>query len=173
MQDIIIEEINYKAIIRSFINMTIFVTAIALVIYGFEHAIAAYWLPGLIMAVIISFFLIDSLLEAVKEKRLLTITREGIIDNSKESGLGFISFDDIKEFKIVTIYNKKAIAIIPRNMASFSAKYKPAKQRTSRRNAGRESYPVAIFVNRAKDMAAEDILSLLQKRHTDIVSLGG
>ena len=106
MQDIIIEEINYKAIIKSFINMAIFASAIALVIYGFEHAIAACWLPGLIMAVIISFFLIDSLLEAVKEKRLLTITREGIIDNSKD-GLGFISFDDIKEFKIVLNCNFK------------------------------------------------------------------
>jgi len=172
MQDIIIEEINYKAIIKSFINMAIFASAIALVIYGFEHAIAACWLPGLIMAVIISFFLIDSLLEAVKEKRLLTITREGIIDNSKD-GLGFISFDDIKEFKIVTIHNKKAIAVIPRNMASFAARYKPTKQRNSKRNTGKEPYPVAIFVNRAKDMAAEDILTLLQKRHADIVSLGG
>lgn len=173
MQDIVIEEKNYKAIIKSFINMAIFVTAIVLVIYGFEHGIAVYWLPGMIMAIIISFFLIDSLLKAVKEKRLLTITRDGIIDNSKQSSLGFISFDDIREFKIVTIHNKKAIAIIPKNIASFTARYKPAKQKNSKRNTGKEAYPVAIFVNRAKDIAAEDILTLLQKRHADIVSLGG
>jgi len=170
MPDIIIEEINYRAIIRSLINVSIFAVAIMLVVYGFEHGKIGCWLPGLIIAVIVSFFLIDSLLEAVKEKRLITITRDGIIDNS--SGLGFISFDDIQEFKLVTIHNKKAIAIIPKNMRKFVEEHNIETQKV-KRYAGRESAPVVIFVNRAKDMAAEDILTLLQKRLADIACLGG
>ena len=177
MGDIIIEEINYKAIIRSFITITLFACAIGLVIYGFEHNIKVCWLPGLILAVVISFFLIDALMEAVKEKRLITITREGIIDNSDEGGLGFISFDDIKEFKLITIHNKKAIAIIPKNEKSFAIRYKLAANKEAagkagKRNAIKEHNPPVILVNRAKDMAAEDILTLLQKRHADIACLG-
>lgn len=169
MGDIVIEEINYKAIIISFINVALFVTALILAIYGFEHSLVAYWLPGLFISIIISFFLINSLLKAAKVKKLLTITRKGIIDNSS-GGLGYISFDDIKEFKIVTIHKKKAIAVIPKNMSSFAARYNMTKRKASKRSAAIEQQ-YAIFVNRAKDMAAEDILTLLQKRLADIACL--
>ena len=170
MGDIIIEEINYKAKIYSFISVITFITAILLVVYGFDHHIEVFWLPGLIISVVLLFFMIDSLLKAVKVKKLITITREGITDNT-QGGLGYISFDDIKEFKLVTIYNKKAIAVIPKNVASFAERYSMAKHKFYQKHTGIDLPPYAIFVHRAKDMAAEDILTLLQKRLADIESL--
>jgi hypothetical protein len=171
MGDIVIEELNYKAIIFSLINAAIFLSAISLAIYGFDHDSVGFWLSGLTISIIVSFFLIGSLLKAVKIKKLLTITRDGIIDNSSISGVGYISFDDIKEFKIVTIYNKKAIAVIPKNIENFMSELNMVKRRFIKRNLNLELPPVAIFVNRAKDIAPEDILSLLQKRLADITSL--
>jgi hypothetical protein len=171
MGEIVIEEINYRAIIYSGINISIFLSAIMLAIYGFDHHMAKCWLPGLMISIVVSFFLIDSLLKAAKVKKLLTITREGIIDNSSDNGLGFISFDDIKEFKIVTVHNKKAIAVIPKNINGFSSKHNTAKHRFSKRNVNKEAGHLTIFINRAKDIAPEDILSLLQKRLADVACL--
>lgn len=172
MGEIVIEEINYKAVIYSLINITIFLSAILLAIYGFDHNLARCWLPALMISVVVSIFLIDSLLKAAKVKKLLTITREGIIDNSSDEGMGFISFDDIIEFKIVTVHNKKAIAVIPKNINNLSRANNTAKHRFARRNVNKEAEHLTIFINRAKDIAPEDILSLLQKRLADVACLG-
>lgn len=204
MGDIVIEEINYKAIIFSLINAAVFLAAISLAVYGFDHDSVRCWLSGMIISFVISFFLIGSLFNAIRNKKLIIITRDGIIDNSSISGVGYISFDDIKEFKIVTIYNKKAIAVIPKNMDNFISEfsmnnpakdmraigrkeyvpesknlqavkkgmiYSMVKRRVIKRNLNQDLPPVTIYVNRAKNIAPEDILSLLQKRLSDVSSL--
>jgi hypothetical protein len=171
MGEIIIEEINYKAFALSLANLFLLIAASAIAVYGIREAKLRFWLPGITTAFLFLFLFTAAVLKALKEKRLLTITRDGIIDNSSIGGVGFISFDEIKEFIIITIYNKKVIAVIPKNIDSFLSKLPGVKRRLVKRNLNLNLPPVTINVNLAKDMEPEDILSLLQKRLADYSSL--
>jgi len=171
MGEIIIEEINYKAFALSLANLFLLIAASAIAVYGIREAKLRYWLPGIATAFLFLILFTAAVLKALKVKSLLTITRDGIIDNSSIGGVGFISFDEIKEFLIITLYNKKVIAVIPKNIDSFLLKLPGVKRRLVKRNLNLNLPPVTINVNLAKDMEPEDILSLLQKRLADYSSL--
>lgn len=171
MGDIIIEEVNYKAFVMVLANLFLLIAAISFTVYGFGKDKLSYILPGLFTDIIFFVGLIAALVKAMKVRKLLTITHDGIIDNSSIGGVGYISFDDIKEFMIVTLYNKKAIAVIPKNIDNFLSKLNIVKRKLVKRNITLNLPPVAIYVNLAKDMEPEDILTLLQKRLSDYSSL--
>lgn len=171
MGDIIIEEMNYKAFVIMLANLFMLIAAFATTVYGFSKHKLNFWLPGLVSLIVLFIGFIISVMKAVQVKKLLTITREGIVDNSTIGGAGFISFDDIKEFLIISIYNKKAIAVIPKNIEGFLSKLSSIKRRMAKRNLNMNLPPVTILVDMAKDMEPEDILSLLQKRLADYSSL--
>jgi hypothetical protein len=171
MGDIIIEETNYKALLYLLFNLLTLFAAISITVYGFQSERVSLWLTGICTGIALSIGLIGSIVRVLKVKKLITITRDGIIDNSSIGGVGYISYDDISEFRIVTIYNKKAIAVFPKNIDNFMSQLSTVKRRFVKRNLNLNLPPVAIYVNRAKDMEPEDILSLLQKRLADIISL--
>jgi hypothetical protein len=171
MGDIVIEEINYKAFVLVIANLFLLIAAGAVTVYGIREEKVRFWLPGVGIAVLLLVGLIGAVMKAMQVKKLLTITRDGIIDSSSLGGIGFISFDEIKEFLIVNVYNKKAIAVIPKNIDSFLSKLSVVKRRTVKRNLNLNLPPVTINVDLAKDMEPEDILSLLQKRLSDYSSL--
>lgn len=171
MGKIVIEESNYKAFALTLANLFLLLAAIAIMIMGMIEGKIQFWLPGLgaAVALLIGFVLIVA--KSSKNKALLTITMEGVIDNSSIGGVGFISFDDINEFQVINIYNSKAIAVIPKNMDNFLSKLSAVKRRQVKKNINMNFPPVAINVDMAKDMEPEDILSLLQKRLSDYSSL--
>ncbi|HBI72897.1 MAG TPA: hypothetical protein DEG06_10375 [Lachnospiraceae bacterium] len=167
MGEIIIEETNYKAFALTMAYLFMLVAAISVAILGEIKNKKGYLLIGILTAVIFLIGFLWALAKASKIKSLLTITMDGIIDNSSIGAIGFISFDDIKEFKIVTLYNKNAIAVIPKNIDIFLSKLTTVKRRQVKRNIHLNLPPVAIMVDMAKNMEPEDILSLLQKRLSD------
>ncbi len=171
MGDIIIEKINYKAFVVMLANLFFLIAATAIVILGLRENKAVYSFPGIaaVMAFLIGFII--SLINVLQVKSLITITMEGIIDNSSISSVGYISFDDIKEFIIVSVYGKKVIAVIPKNIDDFLSKLGGVKRRLAKRNINLNLPPVMIPVDLAKDMEPEDILSLLKKRLSDNNSL--
>jgi len=171
VEEIIIEEANYKAFALVLANLFMLLASIAIISFGVMEQKTGYRLLGIISTFLFLIGFMVAVIKATKIKRLLTISMEGIIDNSSIGGMGFISFDDMKEVLIVTINNKKAIAIIPKNMDNFLAKLSIIKRRQVRRNLYLNLPPVTILVNMAKDMEPEDILSLLQKRLLDCSSL--
>ena len=171
MGDIVIEEVNYKAFVMVLANLFLLIAAISVTVYGFEKDKLSYILPGIFTAIVFFIGFAGAFVKAMKVRMLLTITHDGIVDNSSISGVGYISFDDIKEFMIVTLYNKKAIAVIPKNIDNFLSKLSMVKRRLVKRNINLNLPPVAIYVNLAKDMEPEDILTLLQKRLSDYSSL--
>lgn len=167
MGEIIIEETNYKAFALTMAHLFLLIASVAIVVYGFHEHKARYWLPGILISMIFLIGFAGALIKALSVKRLLTITVEGVIDNSSVGPVGFISFDEIKEFQIVTILNKKAIAVIPKNIDNFLSKLPVVKRGMVKRNLNLNMPPVTINVDMAKDMEPEDILSLLQKRLDD------
>jgi hypothetical protein len=171
MGEIVIEKVNYKAFIIMLANLFMLIAAIAITVYSFREDITSYRIIGIIA--VAGFFVgfVAAVVNASQVKKLLTITHEGIIDNSSISGVGFISFDEIKEFIIVTINYKKSIAIVPKNVDSFLSQLSLVKRKLVKRNINSNLPPVMIPVNLAKDMEPEDILSLLKKRLTDYSSL--
>jgi len=171
MGDIIIQEVNYKAMLTLFINFLFLVAGIGVVGFGIYRHVIGYWLPGVVISVMLLIAFAGALIKAFEIKKLLTITHDGIIDNSTIGGIGYISFDDIKEFMVITVNKKDAIAVIPKDVSSFLLKFNTTKQRMMNRNLNQSLPPVTIFVNKAKDMEPEDILSLLQKRLSDYSSL--
>ena len=171
MEDIVIEEMNYKSFAILLGNLFLLIAAGAAAVYGFGKHRAAYWLPGTMFGCLLLVSFIACIVKAAQVRKLITITMDGIVDQSTNGGVGFISFDDIKEFLVVTIYNKKAIAVIPKNIDSFLSKFNVMRRRQIKRNLKLNLPPVIIFVDLAKDMDPEDILSLLHKRLADYSSL--
>lgn len=167
MGEIIIEETNYKAFALTMAYLFLFLAALAVSIVGGIKNKKGYLLIGISLAVVFLIGFLWALAKASKIKSLLTITMDGIIDNSSIGAVGFISFDDIKEFKIVTLYNNNAIAVIPKNIDIFLSKLSTVKRQHVKRNIHLNLPPVSIMVDTAKDMEPEDILSLLQKRLSD------
>ncbi len=171
MGDIIIEEINYKAFVMVTGSILLLIASIALTVFGIQRNRTSYWVPGIMASFVFLIIFAATAIKAMKVKKLLTITHEGIVDSSSLGGLGFISFDDIKEFMIVNVYNKKAIAVIPKNVESLITKFSLVKRRLIKRNLNLNLPPILIMVDLAKDMEPEDILSLLNKRLLDYSSL--
>lgn len=171
MGEIVIEEMNYKAFISVFAYALLFIAFSVITAYGFIVHKLSNWVPGLMFTIVFLGFFVFSLAKALQVKKLITIKIDGIIDDSTNSGVGFISFDDIKEFTIITFYNKEAIAVMPKNIDSFLSKFNVMKRRLMKRNISLNLPPVIINVDMAKDMAPKDILSLLQKRLSDYSSL--
>lgn len=167
MGEIIIEETNYKAFALTMAYLFLLIAAIALAVVGAINDRKGYLLIGISFGIPFLIGFLWALVKATKIKSLLTITRDGIIDNSSIGAFGFISFHDIKEFKIVTMYNKNAIAVIPKNIDVFLSKLSPVKRQHVKRNIHLNLPPITIMVDMAKDMEPEDILSLLQKRLSD------
>lgn len=171
MGEIVIEETNYKAFAMTMANLFLLLASLAITVYGFMKDRISFWLPGL-FAILIFFIGFDmSIKKARQIKRLITITMDGIIDSSSLSGMGFISFDDIKEFKIVNLYRARGIAVILKNTEDFMAKLPAVKRRQVKRNIYMKQPPVFINTELAKDMEPEDILSMLTKRLSDYTSL--
>ncbi len=171
MVDIVIEEINYKAFVMVTGSILLLIASVAMTVFGIQKNRTAYWVPGIMASFVFLIIFAVTAVKAMKVKKLLTITHEGIVDSSSLGGLGFISFDDIKEFMIVNVYNKKAIAVIPKNVESLITKFSLVKRGLIKRNLNLNLPPILIMVDLAKDMEAEDILSLLNKRLLDYSSL--
>jgi hypothetical protein len=171
MEDIIIEETNYKAFALTMAYLFMFLASLATAVYGILEHRKGYRVIGIFAGILFIIGFIWAIVKATKVKALLTITMDGIIDNSSIGGIGFISFDDIKDFQIVSISDKKAIAVIPKNMDTFLTKLSLVKRRQVKRNLYLNLPPVSIAVDMAKDMEPEDILSLLHKRLLDYSSL--
>jgi hypothetical protein len=165
--EIVIEESNYRAVSLALASLFLFIASIAIYIYGTTKSRVGYWLPGLLAGILFFIGFAVFVTKAVKVRKLLTITMDGIIDSSTLGGFGFISYDDIREFQIVNLYRARVIAIIPKNMDSFITKLPLVKRRQVKRNLIMKLPPVSINVELAKDMEPEDILSLLQKRLSD------
>ena len=171
MGEIIIEETNYKAFALTMGNLFLMIASVAISIYGFKEHKARYWLLGILFSALFLIGFAGALVKALSVKRLLTITMDGIIDHSSIGAAGFISYEDIKEFKIVSVINKTFIAIIPKNIDNFISKLPVVKRGMVKRNLNLNQPAVTINVDMAKDMEPEDILSLLQKRLDDYCSL--
>ncbi len=171
MGEIVIEKMNFKDYIIVLVNLLLLIAAIAVILYGFEEHKARFWLPGLFLVTVFFFSFLVAVVNARQIKKLITITREGFIDNSYTTGRGFISFDEIKDFVIITVNYKECIAVIPKNLDCFLMKLNVVKRSVAKRNINSNLPPIIIPVNLAKDMDPEDILSLLKKRLADYSSL--
>lgn len=171
MGEIIIEESKYRTFAVALASLLLFLASLAIAIYGINRDQKKFYMWGIIVSIILLICFIVAVANAAKVKKLITITVDGIIDHSGLSGIGFISFDDIKEFQVVSFYRARAIAIIPKNMELFLSELSLVKRRQVKRNLIMKLPPVYINVELAKDMEPEDILSLLQKRLIDYSSL--
>jgi hypothetical protein len=169
--DIVIEEINYKAFVMVTGSMLLLIASAAITVFGIYRHRTAYFVPGIMASFLFLILFTVAVMKAMKVRNLLTITHEGIYDSSSLSGMGFISFDDIKEFLIVNVYSKRAIAVVPKDVNHFLSGLSVVKRSLAKRNLGLNLPPVLIMVELAKDMEPEDILSLLNKRLTDYSSL--
>lgn len=167
MGDIVIEEANYKAFAVGLGNFFMLIASLAVMVYGIKTDRVHLILLDILAAFVFLIGFVRAILKAAQVKKLLTITTDGIVDNSSIGAVGFISFDDIKEFQIITLYNAKAIAIIPKNIDTFLSKLSVVKRSQVKRNIKMNLPPVSINVHMAKDMEPEDILSLLKKRLSD------
>lgn len=171
MGDIIIEEANYKAFIMALGELFMLIASIASTVYGILKRMDQYRIAGLVFSMVFLIVFIVTILKTVKTKSLLTITREGLIDNSSSSNMGYIPFRDIESFEIMKTYKNSGIGILLKDTEEFLTKVPPAKRLQIKRNIYLKMPPVIVGVDLAKDMEPEDILTLLQKRLKDYNSL--
>lgn len=167
MEEIVIEESNYKALALLLASFFMLSASVAIAVYGHVGHRNGFRTIGILASALFTVCFIAAIHQVTKVKKLITITTDGIIDHSAMGGLGFISYGDIKDMRVVSVYNKEAIAFKIKNMDRFLSKLSVVKRRQIIRNVSLNLPPVVIFVNMAKDMEPEDILSLLKKRHLD------
>lgn len=167
MGNIIIEETNHRAFAMTLANLFMFIASVAICAYGFMKSNKLYITAGLLAALVFLVGFIMSIVEALKEKALLIIAMDGINDCSSLGGFGFISYKDIKGFEIIRHHNTESIGIILYNRKEFISKLAAPKWKLAKRNLYYKQPAIQIHTERAKDMASEDILSLLQKRLRD------
>ncbi len=171
VEKIVIEEKQSKSVKLMFIGLLLLLVSIVVWTLGMKEKKILLWITGFISTV---FFSIDFLIflgRALQRKPLLTITFDGIIDSSLSGSVGYISFQDIERFCIVTIMGHKLIGVVPKDEEAFLDKLSPAKQRIARTNLDNKYPPFTIRVDKAKDMSLEDIFTLLKKRLNDYSSL--
>lgn len=166
MGDIIIEETNHRVFVILLANSFMLVASLAICVFGFKKENKLYIIAGLLAAVIFAVGFIIAITQALKEKKLLIISVDGINDCSG-GGFGFISFKDIKSFEIIRHYNTESIGIILENRKDFISKLAHQKWKLAKRNLYLKQPAIQIHIERAKDMDPEDILTLLQKRLRD------
>lgn len=168
MGDIIIEETNHRAFAMTMANFFMLTASIAICIFGFMKDSKLYLISGMLAAGIFLVGLIVAIGKVLKEKKLLIITMDGIIDcSSIGGGFGFISYRDIVEFEILQHHNVETIAIILKNRKEFVSKLAPPKWKLAKKNLNLKQPAIQIHAELAKDMVPEDILTLLQKRLRD------
>lgn len=171
MGDIVIEEINYKAFALMMGSFVLLIVSAATSILGMVEASSRYRTPGMIGSFIFLAGFIGGMIKSAHPKILLTITREGIIDNSSIGSMGYIAYDEILAFRVVTLYNKNAIEVIPKDINCFLSNLPPVKRSIVKKNIHLNLPPAVIYVELAKDMEPEDILTLMEKRLLDYNSL--
>lgn len=169
MEKIIIEEKQTKAVRRFMRSFALLFLSVTLWVAGFREKFILLGFAGVIMTFIFGIRCIINLLKASQKKPLITITFDGIIDSSTKNSIGFLAYQDIEEFCIVS--EDEAIGIIPRVEEEFIRKLSPIKQQTALDNKNYEKPVFLLHVGNAKDMSLEDILSLLKKRLKDYRSL--
>lgn len=171
MSDIIIEKTNYKALISVLTNLLLVLTFATIGTYGAIRHNKVICIPSIILAIIFFVSFLIAIVKASNEKPLLTITRDGIIDNSSHSMVGFIAYNDIEEFRITKYHNLIVIEVILKNRKEFINKLPAAKRMQIKGNALLKKPLIQIKADQAKDMEPEDIYTLLQKRLLDCSSL--
>ena len=97
MGEIVIEEANYKAFVMALASLFMLIASITIVLYGLGEHRPSYWIPSILAAGIFFVGFVKYVAKTIKEKPRLTITMDGIIDQSSKGGVGIKAFDDIKE----------------------------------------------------------------------------
>jgi len=165
--DIIIEETNHRAFALTLAGFFMLVASVSIFVFGLVSGNKKYIVIGLLASLIFFLIFLILIVYTLKEKNLLTITVDGIIDSPSIGGLGFISYDDILDFEIIKHHDAETIAVILKNRESFILKMPPAKRRKLKTDLYLKQPLIMIHAKRAKDMDAMDILTLLQKRLRD------
>ena len=167
MGDIVIEETNHRAFAMTLASFFMLVASMSVFAFGILKGNKLYIVIGLLFASIFVVGFLVSIWQVLKEKRLLTITVDGIIDTPSIGGYGFISYNDIEDFEIVSLLNGETISVILKNPEVFISKLPPAKRRKLKSNLYLKQPLIIIHTELAKDMEPRDILTLLQKRLRD------
>lgn len=171
MENIVIEEKQSRMLRLNLLGLLMTVLCAIVLLLGIKMQQYFYSLLGGIGIVFFGICTIYNFSRTIKSKALLTITVEGIEDSSMAGSPGFISFGEIERFEIVNVFGQRMIGVIPKNVEEFVRKLPQLKQKSAQSNLRMKLPPIAIRVDNARDMSIEDILTLLQKRHSDYNSL--
>lgn len=167
MEEIVIEKKKRKDMLKAAGGSLLVLASVALFSYGFRQKVTICWTVGIFAILFFGVYFLILLSRTLESTPLLTITFDGITDCSSKSSVGFISFQDIEEFSIISLYGKKVIGIIPKDEKEFINKLSPVKQVIAKSNVNMYFPPYSIRADRAKDMSLEDIFTLLKKRLDD------
>lgn len=171
MEDIVIEELSARAYKIVLSGVIMLIASIILGVFGKHEHRGFLIVIGVIGIVFFGISSIVALWRASKNKPLLTITMDGIIDTSSVSGVGFIRYEEINSIDIVNIFGQRVIGVTPKNVNSYVKSLPKSKQRAAKMNVKMNYPPISIRVDTAKDMSIEDIYSMLLKRWNDYRSL--
>lgn len=171
MEKIVIEEKHSRAMLMVTLGFLMLMVSAAFWVFGIKKSIVFIIIIGFILTLMFGIYFLILLSRALESTPLLTITFDGINISSSIGSDGYIAFQDIQQFCIVSLSGKKVIGIMPKDEESFIKKLPPAKQAAARTNLNMKCPPYYIRVDRAKDILLEDIYTLLKKRLDDYSSL--
>lgn len=167
MEDIIIEELSQRAYKIVLSGVIMLISSLLLLLFGRHEYSGILIIVGAVGCVFFGISTIVALYRATKNKPLLTLTMDGIIDTSSVSGVGFISYEEIDSVEIVNIFGQRAIGVTPKNKDVYVNKLPKGKQRAAKMNMKMNYPPITIRLDTAKNISIEDIYTLVVKRLND------
>lgn len=167
MEDIIIEELSERAYKIVLSGVFMLISSLALLLFGRHESSGILMVVGALGCFFFGISTIVAFYRATKNKPLLTLTMDGIIDTSSVSGVGFIGYEEIDTVEIVNIFGQRVIGVTPKNRDDFIKKLSKNKQRAAKMNLKMNYPPITIRLDTAKDMSIEDIYTLIVKRLND------
>lgn len=167
MEDIIIEELSQRAYKIVLSGVIMLLSSLILLLFGKHESSGILIVVGVLGCMFFGISTLVALYRATKNKPLLTLTMDGIIDTSSVSGVGFISYEDIESVEIVNIFGQRVIGVTPKNKNAYVNKLPKGKQRAAKMNMKMNYPPITIRLDTAKDISIEDIYTLVVKRLND------
>lgn len=171
MEKIVIEAKQLRAALMSAFGLFMLLVSLMLCIFSMKEGSSFITFISFIFILFFGVFFLVLLCKQLEAKPLLTITFDGIIDNSTVNPFGYIAYQDIEKFCIISLSGKKVIGAELKDTQVFIDKLPSTKQGTARSNLNMQCPPITIRTDRAKDITTEDIYTLLKKRLDDNNSL--
>ena len=163
MEDIIIKESTRKTATMIILGFFISLGSIYVLVGGIIEISVVLMIIGLISTTLFCFCFFYIIKTTLNKKPILVIGKDGIIEMSTASSVGFVAWEEIESLLVFRVFAQKFIGINVYDLDKLMTRISPIKQMSVKANLLFRFPPLAISLETA-DGKFNEVLSIMQKR---------